>query len=423
VADLPEALRTADLADRVQSLDTALAALQVAVTKRLLVAESQLCSIETKLLVPPPHARVVDELLRDLHGLKAALVLLQQKVDEVETRQGPSISMRDQLDLAGAVQRISNDLSKISTAVKRLDTSVRELQVSRGPSALPTQPKLAPASSTVAALTGLPDTDAAVEPPPDESARAASAQLAAAQAGGSVVEGVCVATLEGHREAVFQCCYSPSGATVLSSSQVRVEAFIGPEDIGLTHRCNHALTRAPALAHAHTLKRTHTQTHTHTHSHTHANTHQNTRRHACASTHEHAFASTHEHACAVRLSAHPFVRSQDTTLKLWDATTGSLQGSLEVQPIPPTSAPRWGAPRPQLRRAHSCHISTGTGLTPTAPAPELGSPLPHLHQDWAHPCHICTGTVGCSVARSMLSLGRDISIARAHIRGSRHFGK
>ena len=19
----------------------------------------------------------------------------------------------------------------------------------------------------------------------------------------------------------------------------------------------------------------------------------------------------------------------------------------------------------------------------------LGSPLPHLHQDWAHPCHIC----------------------------------
>ena len=227
VADLPEALRIADLADRVQSLDTALAALQVAVTKRLLVAESQLCSIETKLLVPPPHARVVDELLRDLHGLKAALVLLQQKVDEVETRQGPSISMRDQLDLAGAVQRISNDLSKISTAVKRLDTSVRELQglqVSRGPSALP---KLAPASSTVAALTGLPDTDAAVEPPPDESARAASAQLAAAQAGGSVVEGVCVATLEGHREAVFQCCYSPSGATVLSSSQVRAEAFIG----------------------------------------------------------------------------------------------------------------------------------------------------------------------------------------------------
>ncbi len=27
-----------------------------------------------------------------------------------------------------------------------------------------------------------------------------------------------------------------------------------------------------------------------------------------------------------------------------------------------------------------------------APAPELGSPLPHPHWDWAHPCHICTGT-------------------------------
>ena len=27
-----------------------------------------------------------------------------------------------------------------------------------------------------------------------------------------------------------------------------------------------------------------------------------------------------------------------------------------------------------------------------APAPGLGSPLPHPHWDWAHPCHICTGT-------------------------------
>ena len=22
----------------------------------------------------------------------------------------------------------------------------------------------------------------------------------------------------------------------------------------------------------------------------------------------------------------------------------------------------------------------------------MGSPLPHLHRDWAHHCHICTGT-------------------------------
>ena len=25
-------------------------------------------------------------------------------------------------------------------------------------------------------------------------------------------------------------------------------------------------------------------------------------------------------------------------------------------------------------------------------APGLGSPLPHLHQDWARPCHICART-------------------------------
>jgi hypothetical protein len=30
---------------------------------------------------------------------------------------------------------------------------------------------------------------------------------------------------------------------------------------------------------------------------------------------------------------------------------------------------------------------------------ELGSPLPHLHRDWAHPCHICAGT-GLTAATS-----------------------
>ena len=42
----------------------------------------------------------------------------------------------------------------------------------------------------------------------------------------------------------------------------------------------------------------------------------------------------------------------------------------------------------------SCHIciKTGTRLTPAASAAGLGSPLPHLHRDWAHPSHICTGT-------------------------------
>jgi hypothetical protein len=37
------------------------------------------------------------------------------------------------------------------------------------------------------------------------------------------------------------------------------------------------------------------------------------------------------------------------------------------------------------------YICSATGLTPATSAPRLGSPLPHLHRDWAHPCHICTG--------------------------------
>ena len=42
--------------------------------------------------------------------------------------------------------------------------------------------------------------------------------------------------------------------------------------------------------------------------------------------------------------------------------------------------------------AHPCHSCTGTGLAPATSVPELGSPLPHLHRNWAHPCRICTGT-------------------------------
>ena len=60
---------------------------------------------------------------------------------------------------------------------------------------------------------------------------------------------------------------------------------------------------------------------------------------------------------------------------------------------PATSAPGLGSPRPHLHRdwARPCHICTGTGLTPATSAPGLGPPLPHLHRDWAHPCHICAG--------------------------------
>jgi hypothetical protein len=70
-----------------------------------------------------------------------------------------------------------------------------------------------------------------------------------------------------------------------------------------------------------------------------------------------------------------------------------------------TSAPNLGSPLPHLHRdwAHRCHIGTGTGLSAATSAPGLGSPLPHLHRDWAHPpphlhrdwahrCHIGTGT-------------------------------
>jgi hypothetical protein len=36
--------------------------------------------------------------------------------------------------------------------------------------------------------------------------------------------------------------------------------------------------------------------------------------------------------------------------------------------------------------------ATQVGSPLPTSAPELGSPRPHLHRDWAHPCHICTGT-------------------------------
>ena len=44
-----------------------------------------------------------------------------------------------------------------------------------------------------------------------------------------------------------------------------------------------------------------------------------------------------------------------------------------------------------LVHLHLLHICAGTRLTHPTSAPGLGSPLPHLHRDWAHPCHICAG--------------------------------
>jgi hypothetical protein len=81
---------------------------------------------------------------------------------------------------------------------------------------------------------------------------------------------------------------------------------------------------------------------------------------------------------------------------------------------PATSAPGLGSPLPHLHKdwAHPGHICTGTGLTPATSAPGLGSPLLHLHRDWAHGCHICTGT---GLAR-LSSVGTDAR-ARAVVRG------
>jgi hypothetical protein len=66
----------------------------------------------------------------------------------------------------------------------------------------------------------------------------------------------------------------------------------------------------------------------------------------------------------------------------------------------------------ELRRLHPPrsvlwvrrHICTGTGLTPATSAPGLGSPLPHLHRDWARRCHICTET-GLAAAAFAPGLG------------------
>ena len=46
--------------------------------------------------------------------------------------------------------------------------------------------------------------------------------------------------------------------------------------------------------------------------------------------------------------------------------------------------------RPQCLVSRPCHMFTETGPAAATSAPGLGSPVPHLHRDWARPCHICT---------------------------------
>jgi hypothetical protein len=50
-------------------------------------------------------------------------------------------------------------------------------------------------------------------------------------------------------------------------------------------------------------------------------------------------------------------------------------------------------PRRAVGSAYTWHRGNGPCGSPLATsAPGPGSPLPHLHRDWARPCHICTGT-------------------------------
>ena len=65
----------------------------------------------------------------------------------------------------------------------------------------------------------------------------------------------------------------------------------------------------------------------------------------------------------------------------------AAQGTEERCNARPHTRPRGNAAggTPGVRRdwAHPCLICTGTGLAPATSAPELGSPLPHLHRDCA----------------------------------------
>jgi hypothetical protein len=56
----------------------------------------------------------------------------------------------------------------------------------------------------------------------------------------------------------------------------------------------------------------------------------------------------------------------------------------------------------RIDEVKTCHICAGTGPTAATSAPGLGSPLPHLHRDWADRCRIMTSTwhTGCDRVRA-----------------------
>ncbi len=90
-------------------------------------------------------------------------------------------------------------------------------------------------------------------------------------------------------------------------------------------------------------------------------------------------------------------RAELTCRSMTSATTPATPTALSRHSSTPSPAfaNRPGRPLPRSATLHTCQpaaVFTGTGLTPPtsapASAPELGSPLPHLHRDWA----ICSGT-------------------------------
>jgi hypothetical protein len=85
---------------------------------------------------------------------------------------------------------------------------------------------------------------------------------------------------------------------------------------------------------------------------------------------------------------------------------GKRAGSLTA------SGPPWDNTRTATdsRRRRPSAAYDAAGRAPKHARPRRfcrGSPLPHLHRDWAHPCHICTGT-GLTPATSAPGLGRFV---------------
>jgi hypothetical protein len=79
------------------------------------------------------------------------------------------------------------------------------------------------------------------------------------------------------------------------------------------------------------------------------------------------------------------------------------------------------ARRRALRGPIGCKVTTAA-TAPATSALGLGSPLPHLHWDWARPCHICTGT-GLAPATSALGLGSPPPRTSARFERRLHRGR